>query len=120
MTSRKFYAVDDEVDYSDIIAPAVSRKPPVHPGDVLREEFLEPLGMSASALAREIRVTPSRITRILNGEAAMTAATALRLERFFKVSARFWMNLQSAYEVETERRNADAELDRILPRTARA
>lgn len=118
MAKQKFFASDGHVDYSDIVDPTVPRRPPVHPGDILQQEFLEPLGMSASALARELRVTPSRITRILNGEAAMTAATALRLERFFKVSARFWMNVQSSYEVEVERRRADADLDRILPRTA--
>ena len=120
MTNKKFFTANEVVDYSDIVDPTVPRRPPTHPGDVLRQEFLEPLGMSASALAREIRVTPSRVTRILNREAAMTAATALRLERFFNVSARFWMNIQSSYEVELERRKADHDLERIYPREALA
>ena len=118
MTTQKFFTPEENIDYSDIIDTSVPRREPTHPGDILRQEFLEPLGMSASALAREIRVAPSRVTRILNREAAMTAGTAVRLERFFSVSARFWMQAQSMYEVEAERRKADADLQRIRPYAA--
>lgn len=120
MPKRKFFAPEEDVDVSDVIDHTVPRRAPTHPGDILRQEFMEPLGMTASALAREIRVSPSTVTRILNGEAAMTAGTAMRLERFFEVSARFWMHAQGSYDVDVERRKADADLDNILPRTANA
>ncbi len=76
---------------------------PVPPGDVLREEFLAPLGLSARALARDLGVPPNRVTSILNGERAITAATALLLARRFGTSAEFWMNLQTAHDLELAR-----------------
>ena len=76
---------------------------PVPPGDVLREEFLAPLGLSARALARDLGVPPNRVTGILNGERAITAATALLLARRFGTSAEFWMNLQTAHDLELAR-----------------
>lgn len=72
---------------------------PVHPGEVLREEFLEPLGMSANALAKALRLTAARINEIVREERGVTAETALRLARYFGTSAEFWTNLQSAYEL---------------------
>lgn len=80
------------------------RLPLVTPGEVLREEFLTPLGISARALARDIDVPANRVTEILNGERAITADTALRLASRFGVSAEFWMNLQSAHDLEKARR----------------
>ena len=79
------------------------RLPLVSPGDVLRAEFLLPLGMSARALARDIDVPANRITEILNGVRAITGDTALRLAERFGVSAEFWMNLQSAHDLEKAR-----------------
>jgi addiction module HigA family antidote len=79
------------------------RLPLVSPGEVLRAEFLEPLGMSARALARDIDVPANRITEILNGVRAITGDTALRLADRFGVSAEFWMNLQSAHDLEKAR-----------------
>ncbi len=72
-----------------------------HPGEVLREEYLKPLGMSANALARAIRVTPNRITAILAPDAprAITPDMALRLARYFRTTPQFWLNLQSAYDL---------------------
>jgi addiction module HigA family antidote len=72
---------------------------PVTPGEVLREEFLAPLHMSARALARDINVPPNRITDILNGDRGITAQTALKLAGRFGTSAIFWMNLQVAYDL---------------------
>lgn len=72
---------------------------PTHPGEILREEFLKPLGLSANQLALRLRVPPNRITAILNGTRSVTAETALRLARHFRTSAEFWMNLQKTYEL---------------------
>jgi addiction module HigA family antidote len=77
--------------------------PNVTPGEVLRAEFMEPLGLSARALARELAVPPNRITQILNGARAITAETAILLGRRFSVSAEFWMNLQAAHDLEEAR-----------------
>lgn len=77
--------------------------PNITPGDVLRADFLEPLGLSARALARELGVPANRVTGILNGERAITAETAILLSRQFGVSAEFWMNLQSAHDLEEAR-----------------
>ena len=78
---------------------------PIHPGEVLREDFLEPLGMSANALAIKLGVTPARINEIVREKRGVTADTALRLAKYFGGNAQFWLNLQSTYElrsVETE------------------
>jgi len=79
--------------------------PLVAPGEVLREEFMTPMAISARALARDIDVPANRITEILHGERAITADTALRLSRRFGVSAEFWMNLQTAHDLEKARRH---------------
>lgn len=76
---------------------------PVHPGEILLEEYLGPLGLSQYRLAQDISVPPRRINEIVHGKRAVTADTALRLARFFGTSDRFWMNLQTRYELEVER-----------------
>jgi addiction module HigA family antidote len=76
---------------------------PVHPGEVLLEEFLEPLGISQYRLAKDISVPPRRINEIVHGNRAVTADTALRLSRYFGMSDRFWLNLQTAYDLDVER-----------------
>ena len=81
--------------------------PNVTPGDVLRAEFMEPLGLSARALARELGVPPNRITAIINGERIITAETAIRLGSRFGTSAEFWMNLQTAHDLEEVRRRTN-------------
>lgn len=93
------------VDLSDVTAGEVI--PNVTPGEVLRAEFMEPLGLSARALARELEVPPNRITAIINGERAITAETAIRLGRRFGISAEFWMNLQTAHDLEEVRRHVN-------------
>ena len=74
--------------------------PPIHPGEILRTEFLEPLGLSQNRLAKEIGVPPRRINEIVLGKRSITADTALRLSKFFGTSAQLWLNLQSHYELE--------------------
>ena len=74
--------------------------PPIHPGEILQTEFLEPLGLSQNRLAREIGVPPRRINEIVHGKRAITADTALRLSKFFGTTAQLWLNLQSHYELD--------------------
>lgn len=76
---------------------------PVHPGEVLWEDFLQPLGLTQYRLARSLSVPPRRINEIVHGKRAVTADTALRLARFFGTSERFWLNLQTGFELEVER-----------------
>ncbi len=76
---------------------------PVHPGEVLLEEFLEPMGISQYRLAKDISVPPPRINEIVHGKRSLTADTALRLSRYFGTSERFWLNLQTGYDLEVER-----------------
>jgi antitoxin HigA-1 len=112
-------ARDAEVDYSDIIDRDAKPAGPIHPGEILREEFLEPLELSAYALAKAIRVPRNRITGIIHGERAITADTALRLARFFEMSPDFWLGLQMAYDLETARATLARRLDaEVIPRVA--
>ena len=73
---------------------------PVHPGEILRDEFMKPLGLSMNKLALDLRVPVTRIADIVNGQRGITADTALRLARYFKNTPAFWMNLQTRYELE--------------------
>ncbi|MEK7122805.1 MAG: HigA family addiction module antitoxin [Patescibacteria group bacterium] len=75
---------------------------PIHPGEILNEEFLGPLALSQYRVAKDISVPPRRINEIVHGERAISADTALRLGRYFGTSAQFWLNLQSRYELEVE------------------
>ncbi len=86
--------------------------PPVHPGEILREEFMKPLGMSANALAQRLGVTPARVNEIANGRRGITADTALRLGRCFSTTPEFWMNLQQRYELEVARREVGVAVER--------
>lgn len=76
---------------------------PVHPGEVLLVEFLEPMGISQYRLAKDISVPPRRINEIVHGKRSVTADTALRLARYFGTSDRFWLNLQTSYDLDVER-----------------
>ena len=80
---------------------------PCHPGEVLVELYLEPLGMSAIALAQRLKVPRTRIERLVKGETALTVDTAMRLSKFFGNTAEFWMNLQRAYDLARARKTAD-------------
>jgi addiction module HigA family antidote len=75
---------------------------PVHPGEILLEEFLKPMGISQNRIALDIRVPPRRINEIVHGKRRITADTALRLGRYFSVSAQFWLGLQMDYDLDTE------------------
>ena len=86
--------------------------PPVHPGEILREEFLMPLGISQYRLAKETSVPPRRINEIVKGTRAISADTALRLARYFGTSERFWLNLQARYDLEVEKDRLGARLQR--------
>jgi antitoxin HigA-1 len=74
--------------------------PPIHPGEILREDYLKPLGLTMSRLALDLRVPVTRISEIVHERRAITSDTALRLARYFNTSARFWMNLQAVYDLE--------------------
>ena len=78
---------------------------PIHPGEILLEEFLEPMGISQYRLAMDISVSPRRINEIVLGKRSITPDTALRLSLFFGLSERFWMNLQTRYDLEVEKDN---------------
>ena len=80
-----------------------SKCPPIHPGEVLLEEFLKPLNISQYRLAKDISVPPRRINEIVHGKRSITADTALRLSRFFGTSERFWLNLQVRYDLELQK-----------------
>jgi addiction module HigA family antidote len=88
---------------------------PVHPGEILLEEFLGPLGVSQYQVAKEIGVPARRINEIVHGQRRISADTALRLSRYFGTSERFWMNLQIRYDLEIERDRLGAALDAIHP-----
>ena len=95
-------------------------RPPVHPGEMLREEFMKPLGISINGLALELHVPVTRISQIVNERRGITADTALRLSRHFGMSADFWMNLQKDYELILARRKSLRTIERQVRRRTAA
>ena len=89
---------------------------PIHPGEILREEFLSPMNLSSNALAIELHVPAPRINEIVRERRSITADTALRLARYFGTRAEFWMGLQDDYDLKTCQRKLDETLGRIIPR----
>ncbi len=85
--------------------------PPIHPGEILMEEFLEPMGISQYRLAKNISVPPRRINEIVHGKRSITADTALRLGRFFGMSPQFWLNLQTRHDLEVTEDLFEGRLD---------
>jgi addiction module HigA family antidote len=85
--------------------------PPLHPGEVLMEEFLVPMGLSQNRLARELGVPPRRVNEIVLGKRRLTADTALRLARFFGMSPEFWLGLQMDYDLDVERDRLGSALE---------
>jgi antitoxin HigA-1 len=85
---------------------------PVHPGEILLEEFLKPKGISQYRLASDIGVHPRRINEIVHGNRTITANTALRLSRYFRLSERFWLNLQARYDLEVEKDRLEGRLEK--------
>jgi addiction module HigA family antidote len=97
----------------------VFRRPPIHPGEILREEFLEPMGITAYRLAKDINVPQSRLSAILAGERGITPETALRLARYFGVSDRFWATLQANYDLDVARDELGGRIEaEVAPRAA--
>ena len=92
---------------------------PIHPGEVLREDFLKPLGMSQYALAKALDVPQIRVSAIVNGKRAVTPDTALRLARYFGTSPEFWIGMQATYDLEMARDRVGPEIEaRVRPRAA--
>ena len=89
--------------------------PPIHPGEILREDFMQPLGLSMNKLALDLHVPVTRIAEIVHERRSITPDTALRLGRYFNTTARFWLNAQSAYDLEV----AQDELQRAVHREVR-
>ena len=93
------------------------RLPPIHPGEILLEEFLRPLGMSMNRLADELHVPANRITQIVEGRRSVTGETALRLARYFGTSPEFWLGMQKDYDLQVARDEFEAEVEReVHPR----
>jgi len=93
---------------------------PIHPGEVLSEEFLNPLGITQSRVAKDIGVPPRRINEIVHRKRAITASTALRLARYFGTTERFWLNIQARYDLEVERDRLGGRLLREVAPLAKA
>lgn len=96
------------------------KMPPIHPGEVLLEDFLKPLGVSQYRLAKDLRVPPRRINEIVHGTRSITADTALRLSRYFGTTDRFWLNMQARYDLEIEKDRLGARIEKEVPVLARA
>lgn len=100
---------------SAITTDGEKQSPPVHPGEVLLEEFLQPLGLSQYRLARDIHVPARRVNEIVHGTRAVSADSALRLARYFQTSPQFWLNLQSQFDLERETRRVGEQIEREVP-----
>ena len=105
----------DHTDFSDVITGDALR--PIHPGEILREEYLKPLGMSANALAMVLKIPAPRINDIVREKRGITSDTALRLARYFGSTPEFWLNLQTAYDLRVTKAKTSGVIERdILPR----
>ena len=106
-----------KVDFSDVASGR--RLPPVHPGEVLRDEFLKPMELSVYRLARELKVSRPRLNDIVLGRRAVTIDTALRLGRYFGTTPEFWINLQTRHDLDVAERMARRRIEReVAPRAA--
>ncbi|MBI5572443.1 MAG: HigA family addiction module antidote protein [Desulfomonile tiedjei] len=92
----------------------MKKLPPIHPGEILFEEFMKPLGLSQNALARHLGVDPRAVNQVVNGKRSITATMALRLARYFRMTPGFWMNLQARYELEMAKDAAEAEIRKAV------
>jgi addiction module HigA family antidote len=117
MTIKREDVDSRAVDFSDI--QSGRRLPPVHPGEVLRDEFLTPMGMSVYELANAIKVPRSRVNDIVLGRRAITTDTALRLARYFGTTPEFWVNLQAFHDLDAASRTLRRRIEReVTPRAA--
>ena len=110
-TTLKLWTITEEIT-------AMTRLDPIHPGEVLKHDFMEPFALSATSLAKAIGVTPARISEIVRQRRGITAETALRLAKYFNTDAQSWMNLQDRYELAVAERAAAKALKGIRPRQA--
>ena len=92
----------------------------IHPGEILLEEFLKPMGITAYRLSKDTRIPQTRISEIIKGRRRITADTALRLSKYFGTTAKFWLGLQDDYDIEEERHKKSRELDEIHPASGNA
>src|SRR2546423_14711341 len=119
MSIRREDLDEGRIDLSNVIDSRRVPMKPVHPGAILKHEFLDPLGVSSYRLARDINVPINRITAIVAGRRAITADTALRFARYFGTDAQSWINLQVRYDLAVTRRAAGRRIDReVKPRAA--
>ena len=98
----------------------VRKLPPIHPGEILQEEFMEPLGMTQHKLAEALGVNVTRVNRIINGKSRITADTAMRLGRYFGTTPQLWLNLQTRYDLEKAKDESEAQIKKTVrprPRT---
>ena len=117
MTIRREELDTGRVDLKEVTTG--KRIPPAHPGEILREDFLGPMGISVYALANAIKVPRSRVNDIVRGRRAITADTALRLARYFGTTPEFWINLQAHYDLEVARESSRRRIDKeVEPRAA--
>ena len=117
MTIKREDIDSGEVDFADVVTGR--RLPPVHPGAILRDEFLTPLEISVYGLAKAIKVSRPRLNDVVRGRRAVTTDTALRLGRYFGTTAEFWINLQTRYELDVAERTVRRRIEReIEPRAA--
>jgi addiction module HigA family antidote len=93
----------------------IIRIPNIHPGEILLEEFLKPMGITAYRLSKETKIDQTRISGIIKGKRSISVDTALRFSKFFGNSPEFWINLQSHFEIEEKKREMDRELKKIKP-----
>ena len=121
ITTTRQHGFDPTVDTPAMrtVMPTISNNALIHPGEVLKEEFLDPLELSAYRLAKDLAVPLTRVMAVVKGRRAVTADTALRLGRYFGTSATFWLNLQTRYDLDLVRLEAGARVDReVSPRSA--
>lgn len=102
------------ITFEDVMSKRKDRLDPVHPGDVLREDFMKPLGLSAYAVAKAIGVTPIAISEIIRRKRAVSAEMALKLGRLFSVSPELWMRIQADYDLEIARDRSEADIVRRI------
>jgi addiction module HigA family antidote len=114
MTIKRKDLDTGRVDLSDIIDPLIPALPPIPPGEILRAEWLEPLGITPYRLAKDTGVPPNRMGAICAGERAITADTALRLARYFGTDAQFGLKLQSRYDLEIAIRKSGCDFDPMI------
>ena len=106
-----------QVDFSDVSSGR--RLPPVHPGEILRDEFLKPMDLSVYALARALSISRPRLNDIVLGRRAVTTDTALRLGRYFGMTAEFWINLQTRYDLDVAERTVRSQIEQeVEPRAS--